>query len=222
MNQAGPRLRRFGCALAAILAVAGGVLSHTAAHGPQEVHPAEPASSIPDRTQERLEYFYRLFSDLCHRCPTAQQAETLERAESIYELLHGFHAQPPIAADVARVETEAVRHYERVCAEYALVRLQWNEQDLTTVTAAPIALARGITRHVLVELTRTPSPTPTHDNTAIGLLHLSFRRSGLPESATPPQAIPLSETRALPHRLWGNWPSKYWTKPGNPLPLSCV
>jgi hypothetical protein len=185
MNQQSVRTRRIGCVLAAILAVANGPHPRAVAHGPQEVHAAAPAASIPEQTLERLEYLYRLFSDLCHLCPTAQQAETLQRAEVIYDLLHGFHAQSPTASDVTRVECEAVDHYERLSAEYSMVQLRWNGQELTVICGAPIELSRGIVRHVLVELT----------NTSASPWHLSLRRSGLPASATRSLAIPLEGTR---------------------------
>ncbi|MHB8862440.1 MAG: CehA/McbA family metallohydrolase [Pirellulaceae bacterium] len=209
------------CALVAILAVAGGPLARTAAHGPHQVHLAEPSPSIPESTQERWEYLYRLFSDLCHLCPTVRQTETLQRAESIYDLLHGFHLQPPSPSDIARVNAEAEACYAHVCQEYPVVKLQWDGQELMTIGAVPIALARGIARHVVVELTLKNTTTVESPE------QLSLRRKGQPPSAISPRAtewagarlwiVPLVEDRltatrmefelidATPQRVLGMW-----------------
>ena len=91
--------------------------ARTEAHGPAEVPPATPSPLIPDAARLRLEHRYRLFSDLCHRCPTLLQSQTLARAESIYQLLHGVRRQPPSASEVNAVEADSERHYQRLCQE---------------------------------------------------------------------------------------------------------
>ncbi len=115
--------------------------------------PDAESSQTDQDVVELLEYFYRLFSDVCHQCPTSSQSQTLARAEDIYTLLHGFRTAPATAEDLDRVLSASRMHYAGLCNEYRVIKLRWDSHGWRSLAvAAPIELARGVTRHVLVEL----------------------------------------------------------------------
>jgi len=160
--------------------------ARTEAHGPAEVPPATPSPLIPDAARLRLEHRYRLFSDLCHRCPTLLQSQTLARAESIYQLLHGVRRQPPSASEVNAVEADSERHYQRLCQEYRVALLHWDGRQMAMRGTPRVELTRGIARHVLLEI----------ENESPGPLQASIRRRGELTDIAPPQTAPPRERRA--------------------------
>jgi hypothetical protein len=118
------------------------------------------AAAIDRSVVELLEYYYRLFSDVCHQCPTGSQSRTLASAEEIHALLHGFRTSPAAADDVKRVLAASRSYYAGLRAEYRCVTLRWDSQGWKAAAdAAPIELATGITRHILVELENGASQT---------------------------------------------------------------
>ncbi len=109
---------------------------------------------------ELLEFYYRLFSDACHQCPTSSQSRTLASAEEIHSLLHGFRTSPAAVADFERVLAASRSYYARLRDEYRCLTLRWDSHAWKpNVKSSPIELATDVTRHILVELENGASQT---------------------------------------------------------------
>ena len=140
------------CSALATAALAHGPAWDMAAVAAAGTDPAPPG--LDAEAVDRLEYFYRLFSDTCHQAPTDLQAETLSRAEAIYSLLHGFQAEPPPAAAGPALMEATLAHYALVRQRYATAVFTWNGTRFAPVgELVPLDLAAGVARHILVEIT---------------------------------------------------------------------
>ena len=170
---------------AMVLAWAWTLLAFAAAHGPGEMTCITPTKIVDGEQSETLEHWYRLFSDLCYVAPTPLQQETLQEAESIYQLLYGPPVAAPQAGDVERVAGAARRHYDRLAQEYPVARLRWDGRNLTTLTAPHTSLARGLVRYLFVEI----------DNATTTSLHAFMQRDGDAATNTSACSLPSQTTR---------------------------
>ncbi len=116
---------------AMLLAWAWTLSAFAAAHGPGEMTSITPTKNVEGEQSETLEHWYRLFSDLCYVAPTPLQQETLQEAESIYQLLYGPPVAAPQTGDVEHVFGAARRHYDRLTQEYSrgAIALGWTKPD---------------------------------------------------------------------------------------------
>ncbi len=158
-----------------------------AAHAHDELaYLPPPAAAPPDAAA--LEHSYRLFTEICRRCPTERQAETLEVAERIYQAVWPPVPGPADAARRTDAAAEADRHYRLLCRDYPRVRVAWTGTGIRTLQdLAPIALARGLERGVLLEV-ENQSGRP------VSLAAECERREG---EVTAPVRFQAGETRAF-------------------------
>lgn len=110
-----------------------------------------------------LEHLYRLFSDLCLHGPTPLQPRLLEEAEAIWQTVYAPRPAPPDPDTVARTRTRAQAFCRRLRAEYPVLRAErvggGEAGKFVLAPSAPVALARGLPRAVLLELVnRGPDP----------------------------------------------------------------
>ena len=110
-------------------------------------------------SQEEFERHYRLFSDLCHKAPTARQEETLAVAEEIYQLLHSWRPSAPPDDDFRRVSRVVLAHQRSLGRDFPVLRLSANGKLLDNPPAVELAL--NLPRPVLVAVGKKGKPSHT-------------------------------------------------------------
>jgi hypothetical protein len=161
-------------------------VARAAAHDPVIYLPPEPQQTHIQ--SPRLEHLYRLFSDLCLRCPTESQRETLARAEDIYQVVWAWRPKPPEDEEVRQVTQKAESHYRQLRDTYPAIRVLWEAEHLhTEVPLRPILLARGIERGALLEV----------ENRMQQPITIAPRMDGQTAPASPPLTIPPGERRTF-------------------------
>jgi hypothetical protein len=171
------------------------------AHGPAESHAVVSANNVDGDVRDRLEAYYRLFSDLCYLCPTRCQRETLQAAEAIFQLLHVPQSVAPDKSDIDRFLGNAVQHYARLVSDYPVARLRWDGQSLIDSEVPRVSLARGVVGYMLVELrNETAAPVDAgvrpRENAAAATVVLR-----VPATETRTWIVPLQETHSETTRI---------------------
>ncbi|HIJ73130.1 MAG TPA: CehA/McbA family metallohydrolase [Candidatus Hydrogenedentes bacterium] len=142
--------------------------------------------------QATFDHYYRLLATLIHECPTNLQVQAIEQAESIYQNTHGWRRSLMTDEDRAQASRDTLALYERLRKQYAVVAVGWSESSVTLGQCAPIPVARGIPRHILVEVRN-------HANaqTKIGVFTEETRIG--PRAFSP---VPSGSMRPFPARLF--------------------
>jgi hypothetical protein len=149
--------------------------------------PAEIGSTaLPQR--QRLEYYYRLFSEICHRSPLRSQAQTLKEAEAIYQMLHPSNGSAATTAALDHQLEHAQAHYDQLVQQLAKVPVRWNGQTLELADdIRHLRIAAGIARPVLIMLENSTDET----------LMIRPVQSFAPGTPGPSLTVPGKSTRAL-------------------------
>ncbi len=153
---------------------------------PNEGVSADLAGLTPVEARfDKAEYahFYRLFSDLAHIAPTRLQPELMAEAEAIWQITEAWRLEPATEADHAAVSKASRQLCERLRGEYPTLALTYGSGELPSPEV--VALARGLTRVMLVEVANTTSEE---------VVLAPRLGSDLPPCA-PAEAIPAGQSR---------------------------